>query len=328
MSEFLLIVPEVLAHESFENCSVVAHRSCWPIMPEVSRVGEAATPFVAATCSTNPDSVRQMLSTLTSMRQTDRRLVFADNAIPGDLGGAFPKPLCAFVQRVRPCDLMCVSATVARQTVVSDTMLMSLFSGELQAQFIDASPCMERFPDAGAGNNAAGCGVSAAALTSAIDRALSAVKLSTPERMCVTAGILLLWDQLSESHEISQTMEGCGTHKTADYWHGIMHRREPDAGNAAYWFRRVGLHPAMTLLAANLDRWMAETGASDDERALARRKTIADGRLDPFAVIELSTEALKRHGQLEDRTLRRVQYLEILNLLSYSTGRSELLPSL
>jgi hypothetical protein len=52
------------------------------------------------------------------------------------------------------------------------------------------------------------------------------------------AGLWLYFDYLDESHTLSQelaTVEG-------SYWHGLMHRREPDFGNAAYWFRRVGRH--------------------------------------------------------------------------------------
>ena len=147
----------------------------------------------------------------------------------------------------------------------------------------------------------------------------------------MTAGVLLLWDFLNESHEISQTLEGCGTPRTADYWHGIMHRREPDAANAGYWFRRVGPHPAFRSLSSHLDRWMRETGASDDERNVASRTVNADGRFDPFAMIELSTRAIRKPGQLEDSTLRRVQYLEILNLLStdiYEATESRLPPEM
>ena len=53
------------------------------------------------------------------------------------------------------------------------------------------------------------------------------------------AGLWLYHDHLDNSHQLSQrvkTTEG-------DYWHGLVHRREGDHGNAKYWFRRVGAHP-------------------------------------------------------------------------------------
>ena len=50
------------------------------------------------------------------------------------------------------------------------------------------------------------------------------------------SGLWLRHGFLDESHRISQdlpTPEG-------SYWHGLMHRREGDFGNARYWFRRAG----------------------------------------------------------------------------------------
>jgi hypothetical protein len=52
-------------------------------------------------------------------------------------------------------------------------------------------------------------------------------------------GLWLLHDFMDEAHGIVQDVETQG----CSYWHGIVHRREPDAGNAAYWFGRVGPHP-------------------------------------------------------------------------------------
>jgi hypothetical protein len=53
------------------------------------------------------------------------------------------------------------------------------------------------------------------------------------------AGLYLYFGCWKEAHEAAQeipTREG-------SYWHAIVHRQEPDAGNAGYWFGQVGSHP-------------------------------------------------------------------------------------
>lgn len=62
-------------------------------------------------------------------------------------------------------------------------------------------------------------------------------------RTAIRAGLLLWHDLLDESHTEAQSIEGEGVGRLGDCWHAIMHRREPDYGNARYWLRRVGSHP-------------------------------------------------------------------------------------
>jgi hypothetical protein len=59
------------------------------------------------------------------------------------------------------------------------------------------------------------------------------------------AGLWLYHDFLDQSHQVSQVIDT----PTGSFWHGIMHRREPDFANANYWFRRVGRHPIFGRLA-------------------------------------------------------------------------------
>lgn len=76
-------------------------------------------------------------------------------------------------------------------------------------------------------------------------------------RACI-AGLWLRHNFLEDAHVISQALEDAD----GSFWHAIMHRREPDAANAAYWFRRVGAHPIdadLRAAAANL----AETTPCD-----------------------------------------------------------------
>ncbi|MFO0222939.1 MAG: hypothetical protein ACK56E_06450, partial [Planctomyces sp.] len=107
----------------------------------------------------------------------------------------------------------------------------------------------------------AASGVSLESLRQAIDRCVVELGLKGAAAQCFAAGLLLYWDFAEESHQISQTMERRGNPRTADYWHGIMHRREPDAGNAGYWFRRVGDHPVLRQLGLVLEDWVGDLGA-------------------------------------------------------------------
>ena len=58
------------------------------------------------------------------------------------------------------------------------------------------------------------------------------------------AGLWLYHDGLAESHAISQELDT----PEGSFWHAVMHRREPDAWNSEYWWRKVGPHPVLDRL--------------------------------------------------------------------------------
>ena len=52
------------------------------------------------------------------------------------------------------------------------------------------------------------------------------------------AGLYLYFSCWDDAHQIAQDVSSA----EGSYWHAIVHRQEPDEGNSAYWFRRVGRH--------------------------------------------------------------------------------------
>ncbi|MBL8849280.1 MAG: hypothetical protein JNG89_06330 [Planctomycetaceae bacterium] len=128
----------------------------------------------------------------------------------------------------------------------------------------------------------------------------------------VRAGIAQLNDLLDESHNLAQSIEG---HHDGDYWHAIMHRREPDYGNSKYWFRHVGQHPVFGQLAPRA----ADTlnNASADIRSHWAPKLKVDSNWDPFAFVDLCEAAARDEDSSLGLTARRIQWLEMLLLLKH-----------
>jgi hypothetical protein len=100
------------------------------------------------------------------------------------------------------------------------------------------------------------------------------------------AGLWLRFDFFDESHAISQEAET----PDLNFWHAILHRREPDAWNSKYWFRRVGPHPVL-------------------EQLRAGALTLGYAFTTPEAFVDLC-ENVRGTGSAQEETARRVQMLE------------------
>jgi hypothetical protein len=104
------------------------------------------------------------------------------------------------------------------------------------------------------------------------------------------SGLYLYFSCLDEAHSIAQNLDSVD----GSFWHGIMHRQEPDAGNSAYWFRRVGKHPIFPALCDEARRQRFETGKE----------------WDPFEFIEFCESARLRPGSDEEGIAMQVQLVE------------------
>ncbi len=118
------------------------------------------------------------------------------------------------------------------------------------------------------------------------------------------AGLWLYHDYLDVSHAISQKIPTT----SGSFWHGIVHRREPDSSNSKYWFQRVGSHPVFPPLYETAKCLVANEPFLAETRFL-----IQQDHWNPFAFIDLC--AAVRLGKVAAEPLCRQIQLEEWRLL-------------
>jgi hypothetical protein len=117
------------------------------------------------------------------------------------------------------------------------------------------------------------------------------------------SGLWLYFSCYDECHAICQDLET----PEGSFWHGILHRQEPDAGNAGYWFRRVGSHPVFPRIHA---------AAADILKRYPATLKLKD-RWDPIAFIDFCEAARPQPGSDSEKAALEIQRAEWQILFDY-----------
>jgi hypothetical protein len=123
----------------------------------------------------------------------------------------------------------------------------------------------------------------------------------SPIRGPLLAGLYVYFGCWEEAHEVAQDIDSVA----GSYWHAIVHRQEPDAGNAGYWFGLVGPHAIFPALRARAEELGVPVGKEWDATAF-------------IAYCERA-----RAGSEEDRIAMEVQLAEWQLLFDWCWGEEK-----
>lgn len=140
-------------------------------------------------------------------------------------------------------------------------------------------------------------------------------RASEADSVALKAGLLLWHDALDASHQLSQSVEGLGKHHSGDYWHAILHRREPDYGNAKYWFRQLGVHPVFAALAPRVQSLLEHASLSTAEKSQLNRFT-STHTWNPMTFVDFCEELARHQSPPLEWLARQIQATEMQLLLA------------
>jgi hypothetical protein len=122
------------------------------------------------------------------------------------------------------------------------------------------------------------------------------------------AGLYFYFSGWIEAHRLAQDIQS----PEGNYWHAMVHRQEPDAGNAGYWFRMIGRHAIFPAL-------------YEQARQIQEAYPIVNLRLaqtwDPFAFIEVCERA--QPGSQTEKAAQEIQLAEWQLLFDYCAAKPE-----
>jgi hypothetical protein len=125
------------------------------------------------------------------------------------------------------------------------------------------------------------------------------------------AGLWLYFSCFEESHSLAQDLST----KEGELWHAILHRQEPDSGNAAYWFRQVGAHATFPKIARR---------AGEILESMPEAEFRVGTKWDPFAFVAFCERARTQPGSAQERAAQEIQLAEWQTLFDYCAASESL----
>jgi len=123
------------------------------------------------------------------------------------------------------------------------------------------------------------------------------------------AGLYLYFSCWEDAHEVAQS----DSSTEGSYWHAIVHRQEPDAGNSSYWFHQVGEHPVFSALLES---------ARGIQSGYPAAQLNLSAKWDPVAFVGVCERARRHPGSPLESAALEIQRAEWQLLFDYCARRS------